>query len=135
MEPSPIPQFIEQEGKIAAFISFRQFFYIVGAGIFCFILYFVLPRFLFWLLAPTVMIVAVVLAFVQVNGAPLINIIMSSVGFLTGTKDYVWKKEESPYPFKPIQRTKIKKLDTGPVLQAQKSQLKKISTAVELKTK
>ena len=44
MEQYPIPQFIEQEGKIAFFISFRQFFYIVGAGAICFILYFALRQ-------------------------------------------------------------------------------------------
>ena len=43
MEQYPIPQFIEQESKIASFISFRQFFYLVGAGVICFFLYFLLP--------------------------------------------------------------------------------------------
>ncbi len=135
MEPYPIPQFIEQEGKIAFFISFRQFFYLVGAGLVCFMLYFILPRFLFWVLGPAIFLVAALLAFVTMNGTPVINIILSSVGFLTGTKDYTWKKKESPYPFKPIKRTQIKKIDAGPVLQAQKSQLRKTKTAVELRTK
>ena len=135
MEPYPIPQFIEQEGKIAFFISFRQFFYLVGAGLFCFMLYFILPRFLFWILGPAVVVIAALLAFVTVNGMPVINIILSSVGFLTGTKDYTWKKKESPYPFKPIKRTQIKKIEQGPVLQAQQSQLRKTKTAVELKTR
>ena len=135
MEPYPIPQFIEQEGKIAFFISFRQFFYLVGAGLLCFMLYFVLPRFLFWIIGPTVILVSILLAFVTMNGVPLINMILSSVGFLTGTKDYTWKKKESPYPFKPIKRTMIKKIEQGPVLQAQTSQLRKTRTAVELRTK
>jgi hypothetical protein len=135
MEPYPIPQFIEQEGKIAFFISFRQFFYLVGAGLISFMLYFVLPRFLFWIVAPAVILVAILLAFITVNGVPVINIILSSIGFLTGTKDYTWKKKESPYPFKPIKRTQIKKLDQGPVLQAQVSQLRKTRTQVEMRTK
>jgi len=135
MEPYPIPQFIEQEGKIAFFISFRQFFYLVGAGLICFMTYFVLPRFLFFIIAPAVVLAAVLLAFVTINGVPLINMILSSVGFLTGTKDYTWKKKESPYPFKPIKRTMIKKIDQGPVLQAQQSQLRKTKTSVELRTK
>lgn len=135
MEQYPIPQFIEQEGKIAFFISFRQFFYLVGAGVVCFMLYFVLPPFLFWVVAPAIVIVALFLAFVTVNGVPVINIILSSIGFLTGAKDYTWKKKESPYPFKPIKRTQIKKIEEGPVLQAQQSQLRKIRTQVETKTK
>ena len=135
MEPYPIPQFIEQEGKIAFFISFRQFFYLVGAGLICFMLYFVLPRFLFWIIGPAVFLVAAALAFITMNGVPIINMILSSIGFLSGTKDYTWKKKESPYPFKPIKRTLIKKIEQGPVLQAQTSQLRKTKTAMELRTK
>ena len=47
MEQYPVPQFIEQEGKIAFFLSFRQFFYLAGAGAICFILYYTLPPFIF----------------------------------------------------------------------------------------
>ena len=36
MEQYPIPQFIEAESKIRFLISFRQFFYLVGAGVACF---------------------------------------------------------------------------------------------------
>ena len=52
-----------------------------------------------------------------------------------GGKDYTWKKKESPYPFKPIKRTQIKKIDQGPVLQAQTSQLKRTKTQIDLRTK
>ena len=135
MEQYPIPQFIEQEGKIAFFISFRQFFYLVGAGAICFILYFVLPRFLFVILSVIISISSVILAFVTINGAPVINILLNSIGFIIGSKNYVWKKMESPYPFKTIKRIQIKKIEEGTVLKAQDSRLKKIHTEVELKTK
>jgi len=135
MEQYPIPQFIEQEGKIAFFISFRQFFYIVGAGAACFLLYFLLPSFLFYIAAFLIMSVALILAFVTVNGVPVINMILASIGFATGGKNYVWKKRESPYPFKTIKRAEIRKLDEGPVLKAQTSQLRKTRTSVELRTK
>ena len=132
MEQYPIPQFIEQEGKIAFFISFRQFFYLVGAGIVCFFLYFALPRILFFIVSAVIFIGTAILAFAQVNGMPIINIILGSIGFSMSGKDYTWKKKESPYPFKPITRTQIKKIDQGPVLQSQTSQLKRTKTLVEL---
>ena len=135
MEQYPIPQFIEAESKIAFFISFRQFFYLVGAGVICFFLYFILPNIIFYLVAPIIFIISIILAFATINGSPIINVILSSIGFSMGGKDYTWKKKESPYPFKPIQRTQIKKITQGPVLQAQKSQLKMTRTAVELRTK
>ncbi len=135
MEQYPIPQFIEQEGKIAFFISFRQFFYLVGAGVICFFLYFLLPKILFYLVAGIIAIGSIALAFISINGVPLLDLILGSIGFAIGGKNYVWRKTESPYPFKPIQRTHIKKIEQGPVLQAQMSQLKRTRTQVEMKTK
>lgn len=136
MEQYPIPQFIEQEGKIAFFISFRQFFYLLAAGVVCFILYFILkPFFLFAIVGSIVAITAVVLAFVTVNGMPIADIILSSFGFLLGSKNYTWKKKESDYPFKSIKRVKLQKIEEGPVLKAQESRLKKIHSQVELRTK
>jgi hypothetical protein len=135
MEQYPIPQFIEQEGKIAFFISFRQFFYLVGAGVVCFMIYFFVPRILFYMLAPVIFIATAILAFATINGVPILNMILGAIGFSLGGKDYTWKKKESPYPFKPIKRTQIRKIEQGPVLQAQTSQLRKTRTAVEMKTK
>jgi hypothetical protein len=135
MDQYPIPQFIEQEGKIAFFISFRQFFYLVAAGAVCFALYFVLPFFLFIVCSILIVVAAAILAFVQINGTPILNIILSSIGFSMGGKNYTWKKKESPYPFRTIKRAEIKKIEQGPVLQAQQSQLKRTKTQVELNTR
>lgn len=135
MEQYPIPQFIEAEGKIAFFISFRQFFYLVGAGIVCFFLYFILPRFLFFIISPVIFIATLILAFVTIGGVPILNMILGAIGFSMGGKNYTWKKKESPYPFKPIKRTQIKKIEQGPVLQAQASQLKRTRTQIETRTK
>jgi len=135
MERYPIPQFIEAEGKIAFFISFRQFFYLVGAGAACFLLYFLLPRFVFWIVSLLIAASAITLAFGTVNGSPILNVLLGAIGFSLGGKNYTWKKKESPYPFKPIKRTQIKKIDQGPVLQAQASQLKRTKTSIETKTR
>ncbi len=135
MNQYPIPQFIEQEGKIAFFISFRQFFYLVAAGIACFFLYWAIPRTIFYLVAPVLFIAAAVLAFATVNGTPIINMLLGAIGFSMRGKDYTWKKKESPYPFKHMSRTQIRKIEKSPVLRAQTSQLRKIKTDVELRTK
>ena len=135
MAQYPIPQFIEQESKIAFFISFRQFFYLLAAGGICFVLYWVLPTTLFYIASVIIFFAAAILAFVTINGAPIINIILGAIGFSMGGKNYTWKKKESPYPFKPIKRTQIKKIEQGPVLQAQASQLKRTRTQIETRSK
>ena len=66
---------------------------------------------------------------------PILNMILGAIGFSLHGKDYTWKKKESPYPFKPIQRTQIKKIEQGPVLQAQTSQLKRTRTQIETRAK
>ena len=88
MEQYPVPQFIEQEGRIAFFLSFRQFFYLIGAGVICFILYYILPRIIFYMAAIVICLAAVGLAFVTINGAPLSNILLASIGFSMGGKNY-----------------------------------------------
>ena len=135
MQQYPIPQFIEQESKMSAFISFRQFFYLVGAGVVCFFLYFILPLVLFYIIGAIIFIATTILAFGTISGTPILNVILGSIGFSMGNKDYTWKKKESPYPFKPIKRTQIRKIDQGPVLQAQTSQLKRTRTQIEMRTK
>jgi len=107
----------------------------VGAGAVCFMLYFVLPNFLFFLLAPVILIATLILAFVTVDGMPIINTILNSLGFFMKGQNYTWKKKESPYPFKTIKRSPIKKISDEPVLRTQRSRLKKIHTDVELRTK
>ena len=136
MEQYPIPQFVEAESRIATFLSFRQFFYLTGAGLICFFLYYIIgygPLYIF--IAFLIFTVAVILAFGKINGDPALNVLLGSIGFSMGGKNYTWQKKESPYPFKPIKRTTIKKIEHGPVLQAQTSQLRKTKMQVELRTK
>ena len=93
-------------------------------------------KFLFFVVGPALFIGAGVLAFVTVDGMPIMNMLLSSVGFASGSKNYTWKKKESPYPFKTIKRAPIKKVEEKEtVLKTQQSRLKKIHTDVELRTK
>jgi len=135
MEQYPVPQFIEEEGRITAFLSFRQFFFLIGAGVICLLLYYILPRTVFYIVGALIVLGAVSLGFVKINGISMLDYILSSFGFSIGGKNYTWKKRESPYPFKTIKRAAIRKIETGPVLKAQESQLKKAKTSIELKTR
>ena len=135
MEQYPVPQFIQQEGRIIFFLSFRQFFYLVGAGVISFFLYYILPWALFIIAAPVIFIAGAAFGFLRINNMSLAELLSSLIGFSIGGKSYVWKKQESPYPFRPIKRTTIQKLEKKAVLQAQPSQLKKIKTDVEMRTK
>ncbi len=89
-----LPQFIEEEGKIVFFLTYRQFFLLVGGGAVSFLMIFTLP--LPIAIGGTTLVMAIVsaIAFIKINGFSIIKIIMHFFGFTMQTKNYVWKKEE-----------------------------------------
>src|SRR5258708_7842589 len=99
MAQYPIPQFIESEGKIIFFLTFRQFFILVGGGTACILLYFILPLFLFLVFAIPIVIVTLVVAFLKVNNESVVKAFLHYVGFSTKPKNYTWKKKDLSYPF------------------------------------
>lgn len=90
-----IPQFIEDEGRIISFLTFRQFFTLVGGGATIFFLYFIgLPILLVSFLALIIMLLAVLIAFIKIDGVPITKVFLSFFGFFLGAKTYTWKKGE-----------------------------------------
>ena len=65
---------------------------------------------------------------------PILDIILSSFGFLAGSKNFIWRKKESLYPYKTIKRVEIRKIEEGPVLRTQNSQLRKMHTQIETRS-
>ena len=136
MEQYPVPQFIEEEARIISFLTIKQFLYIVVAGAVILFLYYLLPFYLFVVVAILLGGGAGAMGFLKVNGVPLLTIMLNSFGFITGAKNYTWKKKESLYPFKTIERASLKKIEEEPILKVgQKGSLKKLRTKVELRTK
>ncbi len=136
MEQYPVPQFIEEEGRIIAFVTFRQFFYLVAAGVVVFISYYTLPFIVFIVVAVLAVVSAIGLAFFKIDGIPVLDIILGSIGFLSKTKNYTWHKKESMFPFKTVKRAEIKPLvEHKPLGVGQKSSLKNLRSKVELNIK
>jgi len=100
MAQYPIPQFIESEGKIISFLTFRQFFILVGGGSFCLLFYYTLPFWLFTILSIIVGLLVALIGFVKIDNTSVVTILLNSILFLVGSKKYIWQKKESPYPFK-----------------------------------
>ncbi len=105
MAQYPIPQFIEEESKIVFFLTFRQFFLLVGGGAICFLMFLVLPILLFVILSIFVMVLVSAIAFLKIDGIPIIKVVLNFFGFATQNKNYTWKKEELSQPF--IQRDQV----------------------------
>lgn len=93
-----VPQFIETEDKIIGPLSLRQFIYIaVGAGI-SFSLYFAVQVWVFAILSVIFLGASAALAFVQINGQPLVKIIIAAFHFYWSPQTYVWQPNQPTLP-------------------------------------
>ena len=99
MAQYPIPQFIEQEGKIIFFLTFKQFFWLTGGIGACMLMYFVLPFYFFAVFSIIVLVAVGVIAFVRINNASLITVFLSFTGFVFQNKKYTWVKKEVSRPY------------------------------------
>ena len=88
-----VPQFIDTEDKLVGPFSLRQFMYIGAAGMVSAICYFFLQTWLFVIVAIISLGGAGVLAFLKINGRPLIKVITSAFSFYWKPQVYIWKSE------------------------------------------
>ena len=131
-----VPQFIEHEAKIVGPLTFKQFIFIGMAGAVGFILYFTAPFYIFLIACLILGGGAVALAFLKIGGRDLPTVLGNSLKFLISPKMYIWRKKETPV--RGFKKEEIKKEvpEEGlPLKIAEKSQLKKLRTQIETKTK
>lgn len=132
-----VPQFIEQEAKIAGPFNFKQFVLLVLAGTSVVVLYIVLAKtnfFLFVVGGVTAFGVAISLGFVSVNGKTLPTLLADFMSFSVSPKIYLWRKKELPPKiiWKKGQTAAKKKNEeeTAALKVAEKSRLKKMANKV-----
>lgn len=133
-----VPQFIEYEAKIIGPLTFRQFVYVGIAGAICFVFYFIAPFYIFLISCLFLGVFSLALAFLKIGGRTLPTILGNFLRFSLSSKIYIWKKTEAPVMvFKKEVRKKEEATDkeTLPLKIAEKSQLKKLRTQIETKTK
>ena len=90
-----VPQFIDVEDKIFGPFTFRQFAYLIGGGGLCYAILKILPTFVAIIFIIPVGALAGALAFIKVNGKPLIDVIQYGVNYYIKRKLYLWKKDEN----------------------------------------
>ncbi|MEK7154315.1 MAG: PrgI family protein [Patescibacteria group bacterium] len=89
-----VPQFIETESKIVGPFTLKQFLYLAAGAVIIFILQYVLSFTLLIIAGIPVALLAAALAFYKVDGIPFPQYLLMALSFLTGTKKYVFKKDE-----------------------------------------
>ncbi len=133
-----IPQFIEYEPKIVGPLTFRQFIAVgIGAAI-CFMLYFTVPFSIFIIACLVIGGIALAFAFLKVGGRSFATILGNFLTFNLAPKIYLWKKKKTQIQVFKKEEKKVEKEEAEkelPLKIAGDSQLKKIRTQIETKTK
>jgi hypothetical protein len=93
-----VPQFIDTEDNLVGPFSLRQFIYVGGAGVICGICYFFVQTWLFVIVTIIALGGAFALAFLKINGRPLIKVAAAAFNFYWKPQTYVWKPEHRVTP-------------------------------------
>jgi hypothetical protein len=98
MSTFQVPQFVDQKTKIVGSLNMLQFGYVAIAALAIFGMYYVF-NFVVWLIISIPIAgAAVFLGFAKINGQESHKIIGSFFGYLLGSKNYVWRREEEKIP-------------------------------------
>ncbi|MGB9743522.1 MAG: PrgI family mobile element protein [Minisyncoccales bacterium] len=139
-----VPQFIEHEPKIISFLTFKQVIIVAIMLAPCIIFYFILPFILFLILSLACLGLGLFLAAGKIQGIPITDVLLKSIGFNLKPKRYIWQKKEVKQELTPIYKkslikptelkaeSKEKKEEKTPLKIAEKSRLKNLLTELEI---
>jgi len=136
-----VPQFIEEETKIAGSLTFKQFALMGAAGVAVVILYAVFGKtnFLAFIFISTLLVIGIfALAFIRISGRSLPLLLGNFLLYSFSSRIYLWKKKDLP-PRIIWQKLENKNVPIRPdpssleLRLAQKSRLKRVSSIVETK--
>lgn len=94
-----VPKFIEKEARIVGPLTFKQFIFIGAAGAISIFIYFIVPFFLFIIIAIVLLGGSFALAFFKIGKTSLPNFIANFFSFIFKPRIYLWKKKTSPPKF------------------------------------
>ena len=135
-----LPQFIETAPKIVGPLTWRQFLLIGGAAIIIFFLFFIIKHLLLFLAISIFLAgLALVFAFLKVEGRTIVSVLLNLFTFSFSPKLYVWeKKRMKPKTILKKEKVEIKKeeIEKATILKiGEKSKLGDLSTQIETRTR
>ena len=128
-----VPQFIEYEAKIVGPLTFKQFIYIGLAGAICFVLYFSVPFFVFFVSSIVLGIGGMAFAFLKVGGRSLPGFVANFLMYKLTPKMYIWRKKKQAPAFFQKEKQEEEKEEELPLKISGKSRLKNLRTKIETK--
>ncbi|MCD6500679.1 PrgI family protein [bacterium] len=129
-----VPKFLEQKAKIVGPLTFSQTIYFTVAGMIIVVLYYLLPFFLFLVLAIVIGGAALSLVFVKIENVPLSQVFVQSFSYFLSPRIYLWKKKEPLTQIKLVEKKREKKEEEKetPLKISPKSRLKRLASKIEV---
>lgn len=90
-----VPQFIDIEDKIFGPFTFKQFVYLAGGAGSAYALYKLLPLFISIFLIIPILVLALALTFLKINGKPFVEVMQSGAGYFFKSKLFIWKQRRA----------------------------------------
>lgn len=87
-----LPQFIETEIKLVGPLTLKQFLWVAGGTAIIFLLFLISHGILFFALALPTAMIFLGLAFIKIDGEPLLNYFAYGLTYLLRPKKYVFKQ-------------------------------------------
>ncbi len=131
-----VPQFIEQEAKIAGPLTFKQFALVGGAGGISLVLFLTVSLPIFLISTIFLLFIAASFAFIKIGGIPLPSILKNSLLSFMSPKRFIWKWEKGLTYQKiiKIKKEPLKKEEKGVMPKiAPKSKLEELISKMEIK--
>ena len=89
-----VPQFIEHEARLIGPFTIKQTALLAGVGAILFVLWFMLEKWLFFVLGIPLSLLALLIGFMKINGRPLLDFFMSFFSFFISPQLYIWEKRQ-----------------------------------------
>ena len=89
-----VPQFIEHEARLIGPFTIKQTALLAGVGAILFVLWFMLEKWLFFVLGIPLSLLALLIGFMKINGRPLLGFFMSFFSFFISPQLYIWEKRQ-----------------------------------------
>lgn len=126
-----VPQYIEVEDKIFGPLTFKQFIYVAGAIGICVIFFTLFSKFLAFVASAPIVALGAALAFFKVNDRPFTLVLEDLLKFYSGSKLYIWRKDEKVVKREVVEPSKANTQMALPKLSG--SKLRDLTFALDVK--
>lgn len=127
-----VPQFIEREAKLIGPFTLKQSFLLGAGGAMLFVLWFIVEKWLFLILAFPIALLMMLLAFLKINGRPLVDFFASFFSFFISPQLFIWQKrrEDAKHIKKKNPREVIEKF-SGPSIEITKQGIRDLAKQLD----